>query len=352
MKDVQEAVRKLAAIHAIPSWSLSVFQDGATRFCHTEGFAQVDPPRATSHDQVYDLASLTKVIAGVSALAALVEQGEVRLEQTVRTWIDSIDPTMTVAHLLNHSAGYPAWAALYDQVSDWGTPLTREQVIDAAVQTPLSHPPGHTHVYSDLGFLTLLRVIERASNQRIDAYLDSLPWFEQDPWSLSWGQSDAAATEMCPVREGLIRGQVHDLNTCAMGGVSSHAGLFGSARGVGRFADAFCRALLAPGTTTLPGHALRVLFDHPVPAHHGHRGGWDTVSMEGYTSTGKFFPPDAIGHLGYTGTSLWIVPSKATSIVLLTNRIHPTDDKQGIRAFRPAVHDAVSQALGWDRSLA
>ena len=83
------------------------------------------------------------------------------------------------------------------------------------------------------------------------------------------------------------------------------------------------------------------------PAPGTHRGGWDTITTDGYTSTGRWFPPDAVGHLGYTGTSLWMSPSRDAIVVLLTNRIHPRDTLEGIRAFRPRFHDAVAAALGW-----
>ena len=317
-----------------------------------DGFAQIEPPEAARPGQVYDLASLTKVIAGVSAVAELVRQGTIAPEQPVKEWLDGVDARMTIAHLLQHQAGYPAWEPLYESFDAWGTPATREAMIDRATETPLTQEPGRAHVYSDLGFLTLLRIVERAAGQRLDHFLGHLTWFDTDGWGLTWGCPSAAATEDCPVRQSVVRGQVHDLNAFAMGGVSSHAGLFGSARGVAAFGAAVGHALRSPQDSPLPGEAFRQLLLAPDEAHLRHRGGWDTVSRDGYTSTGTLFPTEALGHLGYTGTSLWIVPSQATSVALLTNRIHPVDDLTGIRAFRPAVHDAVSRALGWDRGLA
>lgn len=352
MKQVRGAIQKLAQTHGIPSWSLAVQREGETLLHETDGLALLEPAEPAHPDQVYDLASLTKVIAGVSAVAELVDRGTIWPEQPVQEWIDGVHPQMTVAHLLQHQAGYPPWEALYEAFDEWGSPRTREAMIDHAVETPLATSPGSEHAYSDLGFLTLLRVIEVASKQRIDHFLSGLPWFSADRWALSWGHADAAATEACPVRASIVRGAVHDLNAFAMGGVSTHAGLFGTARGVARFGAAVGHALRSPQDSPLPGDALRRLILNPDASSLRHRGGWDTVSRDGYTSTGSCFPEEALGHLGYTGTSLWIAPSRATSIVLLTNRIHPLDDLTGIRAFRPAVHDAVSHALGWDRGLA
>lgn len=133
-----------------------------------------------------------------------------------------------------------------------------------------------------------------------------------------------------------------------MGGVSTHAGLFGNARSVGRLAEAYMDALIAPPKhPLLPGSTIRAFTQHRGIG--SHFCGFDGISTEGYTSTGQFFPKDTFGHLGYTGTSLWMVPSKRCVVTCLTNRIHPTDKKDTIRHARPAIHDAVAQALGWDK---
>ena len=146
----------------------------------------------------------------------------------------------------------------------------------------------------------------------------------------------------------VVEGTVHDLNAAALGGVSTHAGLFAPARAVAALAERLMLAAMGDlRGRGLPGRALRAQWEVRGPG--SHRGGWDTPSRNGYTSTGRFFPDDALGHLGYTGTSVWVVPSRRVTVAFLTNRIHPKDDLAGIRAARPLVHDAVARELGWDR---
>jgi CubicO group peptidase (beta-lactamase class C family) len=220
-------------------------------------------------------------------------------------------------------------------------------VISAAVSTPLAYEPGAAHTYSDLGFLTLLAVLEATGGARIDALLQELVLGPAGLTDLRWGWPGAAATEDCPVRGRVVEGEVHDLNAFSMGGVSSHAGLFGTARSVARAGDAVLDAVQGR-RDDLPGRALARFWSSR--GRGSHACGWDTVSLP--SSTGAYWPSDGIGHLGYTGTSLWIAPRQRVVVALLTNRVHPVDDKTkaAINDARPRVHDAVARDLGWDRS--
>lgn len=322
MHGVDAALRDAITEHGIPCGSVAVRVDGHEVYHRTLGVARRDPRRAASQDQAFDLASLTKVLAAAPVTAALAAEGRFALDTPVAEHLD-VDPRITVAHLLTHSSGYPAWRPLYEHP---------ERIREAARTTPLEHAPGAAHVYSDLGFIVLLELLERFG-EPFDALFDRLV-LRKHGADLRWGWPGAAATEDCPVRGRVIEGEVHDLNCWALGGVSTHAGLFGTARGVAALAD----ALMHSGE-------LEALWALRGPG--SHRGGWDSPSRDGYTSTGRFFPGDAVGHLGYTGTSLWVVPSRRTVVAFLTNRIHPVDRLDGIRAARPLVHDAVAIALGW-----
>ncbi|MBT3218567.1 MAG: beta-lactamase family protein [Proteobacteria bacterium] len=310
----------------IPSISLTVRVAGQEIFHQTSGFACLEPRIVAQEDQVYDLASLTKALVGTSITARLVESGALTYDQPIAHILPGLDRRITVKHLLTHSAGFPAHIKFYEQFDQWGSGATRRAILDAARHTRLVAPPGVNHCYSDVGFLVLLDLLETIGQDSIDSL------FAVD--GFYWGHSQAAATEFCPVRQRLIRGTVHDLNCFALGGKSTHAGLFGNARQVARFADTLLdiprmrriRQLVGPGS---------------------HRGGWDTISP-GYTSTGSYFPLDTVGHLGYTGCSLWMSPAKRTVVTLLTNRIHPTDTLDAIRAVRPQIHDAVATMLGWE----
>lgn len=324
--------------------SVCVRVAGAEVLQHTAGFASRAPCVPAAPTQVFDLASLTKALCTAPVVAALLGDGALRLDTPVADALPHFDRRVTVGQLLAHSSGLAAWAPLYEGITNPGTTAARAEIIAKATHAPLTAPPGARHVYSDLGFLTLLAIVEAVTGSRIDRV------FAQrvaDPAgvSLSWGSPDAAATEDCPVRGGVVQGVVHDLNAFAMGGVSSHAGLFGSADAVARLAEALLDA--AEGRRDdMPSLASQWRAAGPG----SHRGGWDTVTQGGYTSTGSFWPADGRGHLGYTGTSLWVAPRRRTVVAMLTNRVHPTDVLGPIRAARPRIHDAIARALGWDTS--
>lgn len=321
---IAAVLEALVEEHGIASASATVRVEGREVFHRTVGLARREPPRKAAEDQPYDLASLTKPLVGAALTAALGVAPDLRVAEV----LPDVDPRITVGHLLTHASGYPAWRPLYEEVSDaWGLAGTRAHLLGVARRTPLVHPPGEVHVYSDLGFLVLTSLLEALGGARLDVLFRE--HVQGDVEDLAWGWPGAAATERCPVRGAVVEGMVHDLNAAALGGVSAHAGLFGTARAVARLAE---RLVPFP------------LWDVRGPGTH--RGGWDTPST-GYTSTGAHFPPESFGHLGYTGTSLWAVPSRRTVVVLLTNRIHPTDDLAAIRLGRPLFHDAVARALGW-----
>lgn len=331
----------------IPSASLCVRVDGVEVFHHTSGFARLDPPRSATENEAYDLASLTKALAAAPVTACLVEQGRLGFDDRVCSHLPGVDPRMLVRHLLTHSSGVPWWRPLYEQANDaWGTAATRERLLDLAQALPLEAPPGERHSYSDIGMLLLHRIFDAITGQRFDVLHRTLITGPLGLDDLRFGGWPcAAATELCPVRGILIEGTVHDLNTAALGGISTHAGLFGTARAVARLADALMHAVLAPARHPhLPGQALGAMWGMDGPGSHA--GIWDRRTP-GLSSSGRFWPDDSRGHTGYTGTSVWCAPSRRTTVALLTNRVHPRDDKEPIKILRPLVHDAVALTLGW-----
>jgi len=342
MERVRRVLEQVVAEGRIPSVSLVVRADGEERFAATLGRARLDPERPAAGDLAYDLASVTKILAGTLVAAALVQEGRVALDAPVD--LEGLDPRITARHLLQHTSGLPAWAPLYERVSGpWGTDAARRAVL-AAARGPSVTEPGAVEVYSDLGFLALLDLLERRGGAPLDALFHRYVTGPLGLWELRFGGwPQAAATERCPVRGVVVEGTVHDLNCAAMGGISTHAGLFGTARAVAAVGQAILDALTGD-PSPLAADALRAFASARGPG--SHRLGFDGVSA-GYTSTGRHFPPDTVGHLGYTGTSCWIVPSRRAVVVLLTNRVHPVVDPAPIREARPRVHDAVATALGW-----
>jgi CubicO group peptidase (beta-lactamase class C family) len=310
--------------------------DGVPVFEATRGFARLDPLLPARERQPYDLASITKALVGSTCAAALIEDGRLHLDDPASRWFPELDPRITIAHLLTHSAGYPAWTPIYRVRG------SRDDRLAAARRAPLLADPGARWTYSDLGFLTLLQVIEAIAGPIGDLW-DARVRVPVGIEDLRWGWPGAAATERCPVRGHLIEGVVHDLNCASIGGVSSHAGLFGTADAVCALADAVRRAVADPAGSPLPGRSLGVLW--ALRGAGSHAGGWDTPTPGG--STGARFPADARGHLGYTGGSVWTVPSRRTTVAVLTNRVHPSDDRSRIRLVRPRIHEAIATSLGW-----
>lgn len=353
---LERVARSIVAEGVIPSVQISVWRRGASLVELAVGKARLAPPWPTTLHTPYDLASVTKPLVGAGVAAALVERGTLDLDAPVADTLRDVDPRITARMLLNHSSGYPAWAPLYEQVDPelWGTGEARRQIFTAARRVPLDREPGVSATYSDLGFLVLCQLMERLSEARIDAMFERLVRSPADV-DLRWGWSPrgdepaAAATEDCPVRGRVVQGQVHDLNAFAMGGVSTHAGLFGTAREVARLADAWHDPTVLPpreGALCASLCDCRPFWRADGPG--SHRLGWDAVTRGGYTSTGSRWPDDGVGHLGYTGTSLWLAPSEGLSMVVLTNRVHPHDDqahKDAIRVARPLLHDALWEEL-------
>jgi CubicO group peptidase (beta-lactamase class C family) len=338
-----------------PGLVASVRQEGRVIYEVALGLAEVRPRvRPTGLGVAYDLASLTKVLLTTPLALAMAAEGRLDLDAPLSEILDDAPRGVSAAHCLSHSSGLPAWRPLFETVVReglaWGAPATRERVFRMARTTRVEAPPGARHVYSDLGFLLLGAALEAAGGDRLDRLWESRVR-APGRLDLRLGWPDAAATEDCPVRKRVVVGEVHDLNAAVMGGIAPHAGLFGTADAV---TTAGWRALqIAGGEAGREAARLQQrAFTEVGPG--SHRLGWDGVSPEG-SSAGSLWPRDGVGHLGFTGTSLWLAPREGLSVALLTNRVHP--DIEGgavpgapvsarlaaLRVLRPAFHDAVTR---------
>lgn len=312
----------------------------------TEAFGHLtyapDAPPATL-DTIFDLASLTKVIATASIAMRAIEAGQLALDtpltQVLPGWRGTDRAGVTVRHLLDHSSGLPAHARLFEQASG------RDQFERAISAMPLERPPGTEAVYSDLGFMLLGFALENATGRTLDAAFADVAAALTETIGYLPGAglvSRIAPTEQDPWRRRLLRGEVHDENAAALGGVAAHAGLFGTAGSVA----AFARLVLATFSraTVLGRPALMREFASPSKVPGSSRAlAWDT--MRPTSSCGTLMTPTAIGHTGFTGTSLWIDYEKDVYVVLLTNRVHPSRANAALPALRPAIHDAIVRAL-------
>jgi CubicO group peptidase (beta-lactamase class C family) len=272
---------------------------------------------------MFDLASLTKVIATASIAMRRAADGtlplETRVADRLASWRGTDRANVTVRHLLDHSSGLPAHARLFEQAEGH---LAFERAIAAL---PLATPPGAAAVYSDLGFMLLGFLLELAGGAPLDVQWRELelplplPLQYCPPAALA---RDIAPTERDPRRGRLLQGEVHDENAAALGGVAGHAGLFGSVGAPAQMRE-FADRSRVPGSS-------RALA-------------WDT--MKPTSSCGSRLSPTAIGHTGFTGTSLWIDEAKDLYVAFLTNRVHPTRENEALIALRPKLHDAVVEDL-------
>jgi CubicO group peptidase (beta-lactamase class C family) len=306
--------------------------------------------RPTTLDTVFDLASLTKVIATTTITMRAIQSGALRLDTRVAdvlsTWRGADREAVTIRHLLDHSSGLPAHRRLWEQARG------RDAFEHLIAATPLESKPGTAAVYSDLGFMLLGFVLADVCGNPLDALWDqwrrvSLPRDAPITYGTASTAGPIAPTEHDPWRGHVLRGEVHDENAAALGGVAAHAGLFGAARGVGAFARLVLQTFRSP--TPLGDPDLMRTFAAPSRPGASRALGWDT--MRPTSSCGTRMAPTAIGHTGFTGTSLWIDHERDVYVVLLTNRVHPTRENQALPALRPAFHDAVMDALIADPAI-
>jgi serine-type D-Ala-D-Ala carboxypeptidase len=303
--------------------------------------------RAVKPDTIYDLASVSKVVATTPACMVLYERGQLRLEQPLVDVLpgfagdDLRRSKVTIRMLLAHCSGLPAYVKLFQ------TAHNKDELIRQALQVPLTADPGTHAEYSDIGFILLGEAIERIAGEPLDAFcereiFEPLGVITQfSPPRHPWRVTTTPTEDDRAFRHSIVRGKVNDENAFVMGGVAGHAGCFSTASDVSVFAQCMLQGgapLFGPGTVEI--FTRREDF----PPGTSRALGWDTPSQP--SQSGKYFSSRSYGHLGYTGTSLWIDPERQLSVTLLTNRTWPDRGSQAIKQVRPAFHDAVVEALG------
>ncbi len=326
-------------------------------------------PQPLRLDTGFDLSSLTKPLATAILVMMLVREGKLRLDDRVTRFFHNFGVHgkggVTFRHLLAHCSGLAGWR-FFQQVMEiekggkvnfMASGGAKEFVYEQIHREKLEAPLGTKVIYSDLNFILLGETVERiagASLNRLcrERIFRPLKLKSVDFIDISMVRSRRlepvaemfAATEICPSRKRLLVGEVHDDNAFAMGGVAGHAGLFAPARDVYRIAAELI-ACWAGRSELIPQELMREFWrrDSAV-AESTWALGWDTPSPQ-HSSSGRHFSPEAVGHLGFTGTSIWIEPGRALAITLLTNRVHPRRDNQAIREFRPLIHDLIMETL-------
>jgi CubicO group peptidase (beta-lactamase class C family) len=339
------------------------------------GHAVLRPERIPmARDTIFDLASLTKPLATTTALMLLVDEGAVALDDPVAkvlpSFADRGKEEVSFRHLLTHSAGLKPWRAFHELLIQkerktgerlLGTPEGREWIIDRILRSALVHEPGQAAVYGDLDFIVLGAAVETLTKQPLDVFCEERifgPLGMKDTRFFPMSSVDGAegslsvppallrrmaATENCPWRDRILWGEVHDPNASAMGGVAGHAGLFSSADDVMRFAQVFLDVWHGRSDLLPREQVLRFSERQTIPEDSDWAIGWDTPTA-GQSSSGKLFSERSVGHLGFTGTSLWIDLEREAVVVMLTNRVHLVA-KRSRFDLRPTVHDHILDAF-------
>jgi CubicO group peptidase (beta-lactamase class C family) len=341
----REAVLRGIAARVTPAAVVEV--GGANQAYWREAFGRLTyaedaPP--TSIDSIFDLASLTKVLATTALVMRQHERGVLGLDDTVAahlpTWVGDDRAPVTVADLLGHCSGLPAYRPLY--LSCVGGAAFE----DAIARMPLEYTPRTAALYSDLGFILLGRILERIAplDVQFRALLQQVGPAEELQYlpPTSW-RPRAAPTQQNTWRGRLLVGEVDDDNAFALGGVAPHAGLFGTAAAVGEHARHLLQILDDRRGALRRETVERFVARGTVPGS-SRALGWDTMLPT--SSCGTKLSARAFGHTGFTGTSLWIDPERSLYVVLLTNRVHPVAEGDAITGMRRAVHDAVVDDLG------
>ncbi|MBM4268115.1 MAG: serine hydrolase [Deltaproteobacteria bacterium] len=326
-------------------------------------------PAPMGVDVVFDLSSLTKPLATTLAVLCLVRQGRLSFDDRVTRFFHNFGvhqkTHVTFRMLLDHSSGLAAHRPYYKEVAKLArTRLNflasreaKEWVCEQIHREKLEAPTGTKVIYSDLGFMVLGHAVETISGMPLDRFcqkqlfgplgLRALSFIDLSQVRVRRVEPVAemiAATQKCPWRKRFLCGEVDDENAWAMGGVAGHAGLFGSARDVDRLARTLVGASLGENEF-LPQALVNEMWTLQTSVPGSTRTlGWDTPAPKN-SMAGSQLSPGSVGHLGFTGTSLWIDRDRRLQITLLTNRVHPSRDNERIREFRPRIHDAVVEAV-------
>lgn len=349
-----DILREAIAAHAFPAASVEVGTRESVLWGEAFGtLTYAADADATTTGTVFDLASLTKIICTATLAMRAVDEGLLRLDDRVAEWLPEWRGAdragVTIHDLLAHCSGLTAYLPYYRDLTG------RVEFRQAIATSPLEYAPRTQAIYSDLGFILLGFILEEARGRaatgaagttdpstllaaqfrRIATYVTPQPLTFNPPrdWRIH-----TAPTEHDVWRGRTLVGEVHDENAWALGGAAGHAGLFGTAAAVGAFARAVLHTVQGAGVLARPETMQTFITRSEVPGS-SRALGWDT--MRATSSCGTMMSAKAIGHTGFTGTSLWIDPARDLYVVLLTNRVHPSREPNLLKAVRPRFHDEV-----------
>jgi CubicO group peptidase (beta-lactamase class C family) len=353
-RSVEEMMHQAVRDEVFPGAVIRVQRGREALYHRAFGMANSISKTPVTVDTFFDLASLTKPLATTLAVLVLVQEGRLELDQPVGAVLSDLKDTdkggIEVRHLLLHTSGLPAHRPYYRQLL--ANPLANRRgcLNRLLVTEPLTYPTGEKSVYSDIGFMMLRWMVETVSGLRLDRFAEEVVYRPLGISQLFYvpegsprRQGVFAATQRCPLRKSLLEGVVGDENAYAAGGVDGQAGLFSTAQAVGDLLGELLAVYRGePHRGLFHGGVVKRFFQRDEAS--GRALGFD-MPTPGGSSSGGFFSKETVGHLGFTGTSFWSDLRTGISVVLLTNRVHPSVENDRIRVFRPEVHDAVMKSI-------
>jgi beta-glucosidase-like glycosyl hydrolase/CubicO group peptidase (beta-lactamase class C family) len=334
-----------------PGGVVGVMKDGALVWNEGYGYHDYHQTTAVADNDVYDLASLTKVMGTTTAVMKLVDEGKLALDETVAQFIPEFDSDekreITIEQMLLHTSGLPAFKIYVDKLK------TRGEILEAIRNEPLENEPGEEYVYSDLGFILLAEIVEEISGQRIDIYLRNNFYIPMGMYSTHYNPKNVGGwmTRRIPPTEidnvynrGIVQANVHDERAYFMNGVAGHAGLFSNVHDIAIFTQMLLNGGTYAGKEYLSADIINQFTQQQSPINQ-RAYGFDMKS-EGFSTAGSLTSTNSFGHTGFTGTSLWVDPDENISIILLTNRTYPNRDLgRGISQVRANIADAIMKSL-------
>ncbi|HIE64600.1 MAG: serine hydrolase domain-containing protein [Nitrospira sp.] len=359
-----EKMKEGLSTKVFPGGVLLIHHRGKVVYHKAFGHASLLPEKKPmKRNTLFDLASLTKPLATSAILLLMIQEEGISLKDPLTRFIPGFTRgpkrEITLSHLLTHSSGLPDWKPYFQTIARrakkesgfLGSSEAKAAVYTLARKEPLISAPGEVSRYSDIGFMLLGEIIEKvgeASLHRICSrrLFSKIPcretfFINQGRRPVAARNRDFAATEDSARRKRVVCGIVHDDNTYAMGGVSGHAGLFSTAKEVYQLVRLWLDGLRGEGifNAALAKNFVTCQRGKMIPARSSRGLGWDTPSRP--SSSGRHFSKSSFGHLGFTGTSIWVDPTTDLAVILLTNRVHPDTANEQIRAFRPVLHNII-----------
>ncbi|HEX9251587.1 MAG TPA: serine hydrolase [Ignavibacteriaceae bacterium] len=346
--DVDEVINKAIEDKSFPGAVVLVWKDGKTVYEKAFGnftYDRSSPKVKTT--TIYDLASVTKVVATTTAAMICYDRNLFSLDYKVVKYIPEFGvngkENITIKNLLIHNSGLPAWKKFYER------DLNYDDVINEIYSSELEYKTGEKTVYSDLGIITVGKIIEKVTGRSLDKFCEDEIFIPLKMNSTFYNPNDSVKQFCAPTeidnywRMKTLQGEVHDETSAMLNGVAGHAGLFSTASDISKLMAMLMNKGELDQKQFIKQSTIE-LFTKKVSTNSTRAIGWDTKSDSG-SSSGTYFSKDSFGHTGYTGTSIWADPVRNLFVVFLTNRLYPTRENIKIQKVRPQLHDAVIKCL-------